>query len=107
MSERIDRCRALVAQFPDSELPRFSLGQALLEAGRFEEAAATFAEVAAIKPDYMMAHVHRTRALMELERWSDARDACRAAIQLAIAQGHSGPRMECEQLLGEIEDELA
>lgn len=104
--ERIAKFRAMVDQFPDSELPRFSLGQALLEAGRYEEAEQTFSEVARINPTYMMAFVHRTTALMELERWSDARDACQAAISLAVAQNHSGPRLECEQLLAEIEDEL-
>lgn len=104
--ERIARFQKMVEQFPGSELPRFSLGQALLEAGRFDEAADTFAEVARINPSYMMAFVHRTRALMELERWSDAAEACRTAISLAVAQGHSGPRAECEMMLAEIEDEL-
>lgn len=104
--DRIARFRKMADQFPTSELPRFSLGQALLEARRWGEAEETFAEVIRINPSYMMAFVHRTRALMELERWSDAADACRTAISLAISQGHSGPRAECEQLLAEIEDEL-
>jgi tetratricopeptide (TPR) repeat protein len=103
---RIEKFLGMVEQFPDSELPRFSLGQAYVEAGRYEDAERTFAEVARINPTYMMAWVHRAQALCELERWADAKQACEEAIRLAVAQGHSGPKMECEQLLEEIEEEL-
>jgi Flp pilus assembly protein TadD len=104
--DRIERFQKLVEQFPSSELPLFSLGQAYLEADRFEEAVATFDRILTNKPDYMMAHVHRAQALFQLDRLEEAREACRAAIALAIAQDHVGPREDCEDLLAEIEAEL-
>ena len=100
---RIAKWQAMAAQFPKSELPRFSLGKALLEAQRFDEAAAAFAEVAALKPDYMMAFIHRAEALMALGRHADARAACERGLELAISQHHSGPQEDCERMLEELE----
>ena len=103
---RIAKWEAMVRSFPDSDLPRFSLGQALLDAGRLAEAVAAFREVARLNPTNMMAYVHMGRALLELGRLDEAKTACEEGIRLAIDQGHSGPRADCEAMLAEIEDEL-
>jgi tetratricopeptide (TPR) repeat protein len=103
---RIDRFKAMVAQFPQSEVPRFSLGQAYMEAGQLEEAAKTFTEVTDIKSDFMMAWVLRTRALIGLERFEDALPICQHALQLAIDQDHQDPKIDCELMLEEIQEEI-
>ena len=103
---RIERFQKMVEQFPGSEVPRFSLAQAYFEADRLEEAAATFEEVIELKPDYMMAWVLRTRALIGLERFEAALAVCERALALAIEQDHQDPRIDCELMLEEIREEL-
>lgn len=103
---KIERYESMVARFPQSEVPRYSLACAYREAGRIEDALTEFAEIMRIKPDFMMAWVHTTELLVGLERYDEARPICTAAIALAKAQDHSGPLMDCETLLDEIESEL-
>lgn len=104
--QAIERFRAMVERFPNSEVPRYSLAMAYLDAEQVEEAEAELAEITRIKPSYMMAWVQRTRALMTLERFESAREVCQQAIRLATEQNHQGPLMDCEMLLEEIEEEL-
>jgi predicted Zn-dependent protease len=103
---RRDRFRALAAQFPNNELPLFSLGQVELEAKQWAAAQETFSRVVALKPDYMMAWLHLGQALMRLERWADALEPVERARALAKQQGHSGPLQDCEELLATIREEL-
>lgn len=100
--DRIARFQALVAQFPNSEVPRYSLGQAQMDAGLYDDAAATFIACTTLRPDFLMAWVQAAQALVRLERWTDARPYAEQALTLAIAQGHSGPRGDAEALLEEI-----
>ena len=102
LDARIAKWQAMATQFPKSELPRFSLAKAYLEAQRLEEAAEAFAEVGRLKPDFMMAFVHRAEALMALGRNDEARAACERGLELAIAQHHSGPQEDCERMLEEL-----
>ncbi|NUN14211.1 MAG: molecular chaperone DnaJ [Myxococcales bacterium] len=102
----MSRFQAMIRAWPTSELPRFSLGQTYFDAGMFELAESTFAELCEMKPDYMMAYVLRTKALAELSRYLEARQTCRTAIRLAQEQNHRSVLAECEWLLAEIESEL-
>lgn len=101
--DRITRFEALVAQFPTSEVPRYSLGQALMDAGRYDEAATTFVACTTLRADFLMAWVLAAQCFVRLERWADARNYAVKGLALAIAQGHSGPRGDAEALLEEIE----
>ena len=106
MSTDIPRYEALVEAFPTSEVPRFSLACAYMEANRYEDAEAAFAAAIDIKPDYLMAWVQRARVLVTLEREEAAAEVCRHAMGLAQAQGHRGPLEDCEAILEEIEGDL-
>ncbi len=104
----IERFEAIVARFPDSEVPRYSLAGAYRAAGRDEDALDQLTTICtSLKPDYMMAWVQRTELLVALERFEDALAVCTRAIELAKAQDHKGPLMDCEALLEEIEENLA
>jgi len=103
---RIARFRAMVSEDPDNELAQFSLGQALVEAGRPAEAEVCFQAAYTIQPDLMMAWQRRAECLMTLKRFEEARDMARHTLDLAIAQHHAGPRADAEELLEEIEDVL-
>ena len=102
MSDLIERQRKLVAQFPGNEMARFSLGKALFDAGRFDEALEHLEFALAKRPDWMVVQIligHCARAKGDLAR---ARECFLRARQLAIEQNHEGPREEMEKLLAEI-----
>ncbi len=103
---RIQRYRAMVDRFPQSEVPRYSLASALIEAGELAEAETHLRVLLEHKPDYMMAAVQLAQILTQQERWDDALEACDAAIALAVAQDHKGPLMDCEALRDEIISEI-
>lgn len=104
--DRIARFREMVLEDPENELAQFSLGQALLDAGRPAEAEVHFALTAALQPDHMMAWYRRAECLMQLERFAEARPLAEKTIELAVAQNHVAPKADAEEMLEEIEDAL-
>jgi Flp pilus assembly protein TadD len=102
LPDRIKRFQEHAKRFPDSELPHFALGKALLEAGREEEAMAEFRETLRIKPDYLIPHILLARLLMDHGKKEEARDLVRKARPLALAQGHEGPVKDIEELEKEL-----
>ncbi len=103
---RIARFEAMVARFPDRSPPRFSLAQALQDAGRHGDAVPHFAEAARLQPDLMMAWLRQAESLVALERYADAEPVAQEALRLALAQGHDGPEADARELLEDIEDGL-
>jgi len=103
---RIARFEKLKAQFPDSEMPRWSLATAYEEAHRFPEAIAEFEALVALKPDYCVAFLHLGSCLIAEERYADAIVALERGRDLAVAQGHMAPKNEAEMLLDQAREEL-
>lgn len=101
---RIARFQAMIEEDPDNELALFSLGQALLEAGRPAEAEGHFARACALQPDLMMGYYRRGECLLQLGRYEEAKAMAQRTRDLAIAQNHVGPRADAEEMLEEIED---
>jgi len=104
MNDAIERHRARVAQFPDHELPRFSLGKALFDAGQYEEAREHFQVALRLKPDWMAVQILLARCELMLGRREAAREALERARVLAEQQNHAGPKAEVEQLLADLDD---
>ena len=111
LAARIARFSDLKARMPASELPRWSLAQALEEAGRHAEAVTEYRQLVALKPDYCLAWL-RLGALLGAvapgggeppARDSEAREALAEAIRLARAQGHEAPRVEAARLLAALD----
>lgn len=96
----------MVAEDPDNELALFSLGQALVDAGRQADAEPHFQRAYEIQPDLMMAWFRRAECLVALGRHAEARPLAQKTLELAIAQNHVGPRGDAEELLEEIDDAL-
>src|SRR5262245_32729134 len=63
LEERIAAFREIVRAEPEDPLANFGLGQALLSAGRFAEAAECFATVVRVSPRYTAAYRGLGRAL--------------------------------------------
>ncbi|MCC6620161.1 MAG: hypothetical protein IT385_02840 [Deltaproteobacteria bacterium] len=100
---RIERFQAMKARFPQSEMPRWSLASALAEAGQVEPAIAELKELVALKPDYCVAWLELGRLSAGRGDVATARPALEEAIRLALAQGHSAPRIDAEALLEDLD----
>ena len=104
-NKRIARFSAMKTQFPDSEMPRWSLATTYEDAERYDEAIDEFKALVALKPDYCVAFLHLGSCLIEQERYDEAIAALGSARDLAVAQGHEEPRAKAEALIALAEDE--
>lgn len=99
MSDPLARPRELAARHPQSELARFSLAKALVDAGQFAEAIGHLDFCVARKPDWMVAWMLRGRCAQAEGDVAAARAAYSTARELAVAQNHEGPLAEVEAIL--------
>ena len=98
----IARWEKAVAAQPDNNLARFSLGKALFDAGRFDDARLHLERALSRKPDWMVVQILVGRCLQARGDVPAARTAFERALELARAQHHEGPEAELEQLLSEL-----
>jgi len=98
----IEKYRKLLEQYPNNELARFSLGKALFDAGRFDEAREQFAFALERKPDWMAVAILMGRCELARGNPAGARAVFERARRLAIEQNHEGPRAELDELLAEL-----
>ncbi len=73
--QRLEAFRRLVEKSPDDAFARYSLAMGLRAAGRTEEAAGEFAELARRQPDYVPAYLMWGQVLEGLGRKDQARRA--------------------------------
>jgi Flp pilus assembly protein TadD len=102
LQAKIDKFAALAAKHPDNELARFSLGSALLEAGRFAEAEPHFRRALELKADWVVAYILRARCLIRLGRADEARPLLATGRQHSLAQHHEAPVEEIDEILAEL-----
>ena len=103
MNDAIARHEKTVAQFPQNELGRFSLGKALYDAGEFSRAKEHLALALAKKADWMVVQILIGKCELALGDRAQAKLAFQRALQLAVEQHHEGPQAEMEQMLREME----
>ena len=103
MNTDIEKHRALVDQFPDNEMARFSLGKALHDAGQLAEAKEQFVIALERKPDWMIVQILAGKCDLALGDTTAAKAAFERGRELAIEQEHDGPREEMDALLAELE----
>jgi predicted Zn-dependent protease len=99
---RSERFAALVAQQPGNELFRFSLAQALLAENRPADALEHLEFCAGRKADWMMPRILLGKALVGLDRRSEAKPWLEQALQLAVTQNHEDPERELRAMLAEL-----
>jgi len=102
MNDIIQRYEAMVAQFPQNELARFSLGKALFDANEVQRAKEHLQVALDRKPDWMVVQILIGKCELALGNKPAAKLAFEKALQLAIEQHHEGPQMEMEQALAEL-----
>jgi predicted Zn-dependent protease len=105
MNESIARYEKMVAEFPQNELGRFSLGKALFDAGEFRRAKEHLEIALAKKPDWMVVQILIGKCELALGNRASAQAAFEGALQLAIEQHHDGPQAEMEQALADLKSQ--
>lgn len=103
MNDPLARQRQMVAQHPENELARFSLGKALFDRAEYIEAREHLSLALNRKPDWMVVQILIGKCDLSLGNRDAARAAFERARDLALAQHHEGPLAEMEQTLAEME----
>jgi Flp pilus assembly protein TadD len=103
MNDSLARQRQMVAQFPQNELGRFSLGKALFDLGDYDEARTHLALALAKKPDWMVVQILLGKCDLATGNRAGARHAFERALELAVVQHHEGPQAELESLLADLQ----
>jgi Flp pilus assembly protein TadD len=99
----IAKYEGLLKTRPNDELIKFSLGKALLDAGRVEEAETQLREALALKPDWMIVTMLLAKIAAQKQDWAQARELWAKGLQLAIDQHHDDPADECRAELAKLD----
>lgn len=97
--ERAKRLRELLERDPDDATTWFTLGRALLELSRWDEAADAFRHALARNPRYTAAHRDLGRALLESGEVAEAARVLESALELARESGDLQTGREMETFL--------
>jgi predicted Zn-dependent protease len=91
----IAKYETLLKSRPDDELLRFSLGKALLDAGRVDDAERELRTALAAKDDWMIVTMLLAKIAGQKGDTAAAKLLWERGLQLAIDQHHEGPEEEC------------
>jgi len=98
----IAKYEGLLASRPNDELILFSLGKALLDAGRIDEAETKLRAALALKPDWMIVTMLLAKIAAQKNDKVAAKELWQKGLELAIAQDHEGPEEECRAELAKL-----
>ena len=99
LDTRIEQFRKMASDDPGNELGHFSLGRALLDAGRDAEAVASFDRALAINPTLSKAYQLAATALLKLGRRDEAVARLTTGVTTASDRGDVMPRDEMVKML--------
>lgn len=93
---KIDQIRKMLTADPNDILLNYALAMELHNAGQHAESLAQFDKVIQIDPGYSAAYMQKAKALISLNRHSEARGVLQAGIQAARQRGdlHAVDKME-------------
>ena len=98
----IAKYEGLLKARPNDELIKFSLGKALLDAGRVDEAEAQLRAALAAKPDWMIVTMLLAKIAGQKHDTAAAKVLWAKGLELAIAQHHDDPADECRAELAKL-----
>src|SRR5438105_8111482 len=101
LDERIAQCRKMAQDDPDNELGHFRLGQYLMEAERYGEAAASFRRTLELYPPFSKVYQLLGTCLMKEGKRDEALKVWREGFAVADERGDNIPRDEMAKLLAE------
>ena len=100
--QRLATFQRFVEAKPDDPFARYSLAMALRTAGRGEEAAAEFREIARRRPEYLPTYLMLGQVLESLGRDGEAARAYRDGMAVASKPSDGHARSELEQALAQV-----
>jgi tetratricopeptide (TPR) repeat protein len=96
---RIDALLAFIQQKPQDPFPRYALALEYKNAGRLDEARATFDALMSAHPDYTAAYLHAGNTLLALGLRDDARAVYQRGVEACVRRGDAHARGELEGAL--------
>lgn len=87
----------LIQDLPGDPFPRYGLAMAYKNAGRLSEAAACFAELGSLFPDYLPRYLMHGNVLVQLQRFNEAVELYNQGERLAIQQKQLSTAHELRQ----------
>lgn len=93
---RIDAIKKFVEQSPNDPFPRYGLAMEYKNAGRAEEAVATFRELQTRNPDYVPQYLMHGNLLAAMHQLDEARAVYDAGIAAARTKGDAHALSELE-----------
>ncbi|HEX4793538.1 MAG TPA: Fe(2+)-trafficking protein [Humisphaera sp.] len=102
MADRLEQFRKMAEADPNNELGHFSLGRELLQAERFDEAAASFERCLAINPNISKAYQFLATALLNLNRQPEAIAKLTEGAKRADERGEMMPRNDMARMLKDL-----
>jgi tetratricopeptide (TPR) repeat protein len=94
--------QSFIAQKPRDPFPRYALALEYKNAGRLEDARATFAELITVDPHYTATYLHAGNVLLALGRRDEARSTYQAGIAEAVRASDAHARGELEGALAAL-----
>lgn len=102
-NSRIESLKKMAEARPDDPRPRFGLAMEYERLERWEEVVSTLREYLRISDDEGNAYGRLGRALRELGREEEAREAYRQGVEAAYRHRHPTMAAEFEEVLEEME----
>jgi tetratricopeptide (TPR) repeat protein len=96
---RIDALLGFIQQKPQDPFPRYALALEYKNAGRLDEARATFDALMSAHPDYTAAYLHAGNTLLALGLRDDARAVYQRGVEACVRRGDAHARGELEGAL--------
>jgi Fe-S cluster biosynthesis and repair protein YggX len=102
LEERISQFRKMANDDPENEIGHFRLGQLLMEAGKFDEAAGSFRRTLELSPQFSKVFQLLGSCLISLHRREEAIKVLKDGYQVADERGDNIPREEIGKLLDQM-----
>lgn len=99
---RLELLEEFTRERPDDSFSHYGLAMEYLNAGRSEDALATFNKLLAFNPDYAAAYYHAGVLLGKLGRMPEARSILQRGIEVAGRNADFHTRSELEQALHDL-----
>ena len=99
---RIETLKGFISQRPADPFPRYALALEYKNAGRLDEARATFEELLQAHPAYTAAYLHAGNTLLALGRRDDARAVYTRGVEACARAGDAHARGELEGALASL-----
>ncbi len=99
---RIDALLGFIQQKPQDPFPRYALALEYKNAGRPDEARATFDALMSAHPDYTAAYLHAGNTLLALGMRDDARAVYQRGVEVCVRRGDAHARGELEGALASL-----